>query len=263
MVKQQNMDFQFIYLKNISFSYPKEEKKLFENFNLSIKEKDFLSIIGPNGSGKTTIFKLIIKEYMPDEGLIYLKSKELKNWKRKEVAKFVSYLPQKIPLDINFNVIDYVVMGRYPYKEIFEDYNSKDYEIALDYLEKLDIKGIKDKNFSNLSGGEQRRVMLAQALVSESNVLLLDEPDSFLDIAHKKEFYEILEFLNKEEGKTIVVISHDLQLAFSYSKRICGIKDGKLWFIDEIENIDDNLISELFNTKIKTYRFDGKTGLLY
>ncbi|MEJ5273678.1 MAG: ATP-binding cassette domain-containing protein, partial [Spirochaetota bacterium] len=99
MVKQQNMDFQFIYLKNISFSYPKEEKKLFENFNLSIKEKDFLSIIGPNGSGKTTIFKLIIKEYMPDEGLIYLKSKELKNWKRKEVAKFVSYLPQKIPLD--------------------------------------------------------------------------------------------------------------------------------------------------------------------
>lgn len=253
----------FLLIKDLSFSYPGEERFLFKNFNLSMEEKDFLSIIGPNGSGKTTIFKLITKEFSPNEGLIYLKGKELKNWKRKEIAKLVSYLPQKIPLDINFKVIDYVVMGRYPYKVVFEDYSGKDYDIALSYLEKLDIKNIKDKNFSNLSGGEQRRVMLAQALVSESSILLLDEPDSFLDISHKKEFYEILSYLNKEEGKTIVVISHDLQLAFSYSKKICGMKEGNLCFLEQKENLNDEKISQLFNTKIKTYKIDEKIGLLY
>jgi len=259
----ENKSSAFLSIKQITFSYPGDDRTLFKNFNLNIDEKDFLSIIGPNGSGKTTIFKLIIKEFSPCEGSIYLKAKELKNWKRKEIAKLVSYLPQKIPIDINFNVIDYVVMGRYPYKEIFEDYSSNDFDIALSYLDKLDIKNIKDKSFSNLSGGEQRRVMLAQALVSESSILLLDEPDSFLDISHKKEFYEILSYLNKEEGKTIAVISHDLQLAFSYSKKICGIKEGNLCFLEQREKLSDEKISQLFNTEIKTYKYGEKVGLLY
>lgn len=259
---EKNLEPNIIDIKNISFSYSKEEKILLNNFSMSVYENDFLSIIGPNGSGKTTIFKLIIKELVCENGTILLKNKDLKIWKRKDIAKFVSYLPQKIPSDINFKVLDYVVMGRYPYKELFEDYNSKDYDIALSYLEKLDIKNIQNKNFMNLSGGEQKRIMLAQALTSESQVLLLDEPDSFLDIDHKKEFYEILYMLNKE-GKTIVVISHDLQLAFSYSKRICGIREGKISFIEKIEEVKDNIISELFNTKISINKIDGNTAIIY
>ena len=138
-----------------------------------------------------------------------------------------------------------------------------EYYCALNYLKKLEIDCLKDKNFTNLSGGEQRIVMLAQALTSESKILLLDEPDSFLDIAHKKEFYEILKYLNESEGKTIITISHDLQLAFSYSKNICGIKNGQIKFINSINEISDKMISELFSTEINIYREKGKTAVIY
>lgn len=252
-----------LLVDNIYFSYSKEDKTLFSKFFLKIEENEFISVVGPNGSGKTTIMKLLIKEFLPDSGSIYLKSKDLKHWKRKDLAKEISYLPQKIPSEINFNVLDYVVMGRYPYKELLEDYNCEDYNIALNYLKKLEIIDIKNKNFSFLSGGEQRIVMLAQALTSESSILLLDEPDSFLDIAHKKEFYEILKYLNEKENKTIITISHDLQLAFSYSKKICGIKNGMLIFIEETKNISDTMISKLFGTKINLYKNGDKISILY
>ncbi len=266
MKKQESnktLSFTALGIDNITFFYSIESGILLDHLSLRIENNDFISIVGPNGSGKTTVLKLIIKEFNPVSGNIYLKNKDLKNWKRKEIAKEISYLPQKIPSDINFNVLDYVVMGRYPYKEIFEDYNSKDYEIALNYIEKLEISNIKDKNFSNLSGGEQRIVMLAQALTSESEILLLDEPDSYLDIGHKKEFYEILKFLNQHEFKTIVAISHDLQLAFSYSKKICGIKNGKISFIENTFEITDKQITDLFSSKINIYRKDGKTAIIY
>lgn len=252
-----------LLIDNIFFSYSKEDKTLFSNFFLRIEENDFISIVGPNGSGKTTILKLLIKEFLPDNGFIYLKSKDLKHWKRKDLAKEMSYLPQKIPSEINFNVLDYVVMGRYPHKELLEDYNAEDYNIALNYLKKLDIINIKNKNFSFLSGGEQRIVMLAQALTTESSMLLLDEPDSFLDIAHKKEFYDILKYLNKEENKTIIAISHDLQIAFSYSKKICGIKNGKIIFVEETRNISESMISKLFETKINIYKDKDKMAIVY
>lgn len=262
-IMNNNSNKEILYLENINFSYIKDEKELFKNFSLKIEERDFISIIGPNGSGKTTIFKLIIKELSPLSGQIFLKSKEIKHWKRKEIAKIISYLPQKIPVNLNYNVLDYVVMGRYPYKEIFEDYNHQDYDIAESYLKMLDIGDIKDRSFSNLSGGEQRRVMLAQALTSQSQILLLDEPDSFLDIGHKKEFYEILSFLNKDERKTIITISHDLQLAFSYSKKICGIKNGKISFIENQNNISEKLLSDLYGTDLFIYKDKDRIAVVY
>lgn len=257
------MDDYIIEIKNLDFSY-KGFIPLFAGFSVNFKKGDFVSILGPNGSGKTSLMYLINGTLLPDNGKILINGKNIKKIKRINLAKIISFLPQFLPDTIPFTVFEIVLMGRFPHKKVFESYTEKDIEIVNKYIEFLDLVELKDKYFSNLSGGEKRRVMLAQSLVQETEVIFLDEPDSFLDINHKIEVYSFLEKLNKELGKTIIVISHDLNLALKYSKKILILNKGKLvLYGPTVSSIKKEIIDSIFNTDIKILNIDGNPVIVY
>ena len=238
-----------IEVKNLTFAY-ENEQNLFDNLSVKFYKNDFVSIIGPNGSGKSTLLNLIAGVLLPKKGEIVIINKNINMLKRKDIAKKISFLPQILPESIPFTVFDIVLMGRYPHKNIFEQYTEEDIERVNYYLKFLDLIELKAQLFQNLSGGEKRRVMLAQALTQETDIIFLDEPDAFLDINHKMELYSFLEKLNNELGKTVIVISHDLNLALKYSKRIMVLKKGKIvydrylkFYHKNFEFIDSNEIN--------------------
>lgn len=252
-----------IELKNIYFSY-KENEPFFENISIGFEKGDFISILGPNGSGKTTLLNLINATLYPDKGDIFINGVNIRNLKRKNIARIISFLPQFLPDQIPFTVFEIILMGRYPHKKIFQSYDSIDLEIVNKYLKFLDLYNLKDEYFSNLSGGEKRRVMLVQSLVQETEIIMLDEPDSFLDINHKVEVYSFLEKLNKELGKTIIVISHDFNLAFKYSKKMMILNRGKVVLYGKTKSsVNKEIIDRVFNTDIKILKIDGNPVIIY
>ena len=183
-----------ITLKNVTFKYKNEI--ILDNINLEIEKKDYIAIIGPNGGGKTTLIKLILGLLKPTSGEIILNTKK------------IGYVPQytNFSLDIPITILDVVLQGRLSKYKFF--YTKEDKEIAKQKLKLVNMLEYKDKKISNLSGGERQRVLIARALASNPDVLILDEPTSAIDIKGQKEIYKIL----KELKMTKIIISHDINI---------------------------------------------------
>ena len=183
-----------ITLKNVTFKYKNEI--ILDNINLEINENDYIAIIGPNGGGKTTLIKLILGLLKPTSGEIILNTKK------------IGYVPQytNFSLDIPITILDVVLQGRLSKYKFF--YTKEDKEIAKQKLKLVNMLEYKDKKISNLSGGERQRVLIARALASNPDVLILDEPTSAIDIKGQKEIYKIL----KELKMTKIIISHDINI---------------------------------------------------
>ncbi|MCX8058661.1 MAG: ABC transporter ATP-binding protein [Spirochaetes bacterium] len=253
-----------IEINNLSFKYQNSEHFILKEINLKIEQNNFISILGKNGSGKTTLAKLIAGNLENYIGDILINGKNLRNIQRKELSKIVSYLPQIIPENIPFSVFNLILMGRYPYRNLFENYNNEDINIAKKYLKLLDLENYKNNLFDQLSGGEKRRVLLAQTLSSESQILILDEPEAFIDIPHKISLYNYLKILNEKYNKTIILISHDLNLAFKYSKRIIFIAENRIFYdIENPEKLDKNIIRNIFNIEVQILKIDNRPYLIY
>lgn len=196
---------------NVSFSYNGE--MVLENVNLNINENDFIWIVGPNGGGKTTLLKLLLGLLKPQFGTIKIFGNS-----PQKARRFIGYMAQHISLDSQFpvNVFDVVLMGRLGNKGI-GPFRSEDKEIASVVLRQVGLYQYRQKPFSELSGGQQRRLLIARALVGQPKVLLLDEPTANLDANSEKELYELLQKLNKD--LTIVLVSHDPAFVSDFVKR--------------------------------------------
>jgi zinc transport system ATP-binding protein len=183
-----------ITIKNVTFKYKNEI--ILDNINLEIEKNDYIAIIGPNGGGKTTLIKLILGLLKPTSGEIILNTKK------------IGYVPQytNFSLDIPITIFDVVLQGRLSKYKFF--YTKEDKEIAKQKLKLVNMLEYKDKKISNLSGGERQRVLIARALASNPDVLILDEPTSAIDIKGQKEIYKIL----KELKMTKIIISHDINI---------------------------------------------------
>lgn len=180
-----------------------------EDIDLKVKKNDFMAIIGPNGGGKSTLLKTILGLIQPESGKIKILGKG-----QKEALKFTGYLPQKSYFDLAFpiNVFDVVLMARY--NGMFKRYKKEDKEAVFKALETVGMRGFKDKEISELSGGEMQRVFIARALAREPQLLLLDEPTASVDPGMQKSFYKLLSSLKKK--MTIVLVTHDVGVASSY-----------------------------------------------
>jgi zinc transport system ATP-binding protein len=194
-----------ITIKNLTFKYNNEV--ILDNINLEIKKNDYIALIGPNGGGKTTLIKLILGLLKPTSGEIILKTKK------------IGYVPQytNFSLDIPIRVIDVVLQGRLNKFKFF--YNNEDKKIALEKLKLVNMDDFANKKISNLSGGQRQRVLIARALVSEPEVLILDEPTSAIDIKGQKEIYKIL----KELDITKIIISHDINILLEGVNKVAWI----------------------------------------
>ena len=218
-----------ISIENTTFSYGLSEENLLDGINLNIEKGKFIGILGPNGCGKSTLLKVILKYLNPKEGIIKIENKELKEYTQSELAKILSFVPQKSSLTMPLTVEDVVYMGRVPYiKNRWTGFDREDREKVEKIMQMLKIDKFRNRVIFSLSGGEFQRVLLARALVQNTNIMLLDEPTSALDMNYALEIMKLTSYFVKNENLTAVMVLHDLNLASMYCDSIILLKEGKI-----------------------------------
>lgn len=220
-----------IELQNLVFYYG--DKLEPNSFILSvdhwvIEKGSFISIIGPNGCGKSTLLKLLAGIIQPNKGSFYINEKDSINYKRNDLSKIVAYVPQKVGMTFPFSVHEIVMMGRTPYMNLMGFDKNEDRLIVEKALETFELNEIKGKGINEISGGELQRVLIARAVAQKPQILLLDEPNSHLDLKHQIAIFEILTNLSQLENLTVVTVSHDLNLVGLYSNDVVFMKNGRM-----------------------------------
>lgn len=215
-----------IEIKNLNCSLGNE--KILHNIDLKVEKNKFYSIIGPNGSGKTTLLKNISKTLEPLKNSVFIDSTDIKAFKNKDLARKISCVPQNTEINFDFSVMDIVLMGRTPYIKNFQSESKSDIEIAENAMNLTNTLHLKDKNINDLSGGERQLVIIARAIAQETDILLLDEPISNLDIHHQIKILDTIKTLNIKKHITVITVLHDLNIAAQYSDYLMLIKKGEL-----------------------------------
>jgi len=241
-----------IHIKNLKAGY--SNKKIFNNLNLDFSQAEFVSILGPNGAGKSTLLKLINGFIKPDSGEVIISGKSVDKWPQQELAKIVTYIPQENFIQYNFTVEEIILMGRYPFISVWQNYSSGDKKIVENIIQDLDLHQLRHKYINQLSGGEKQRTLIARAIAQDSDYILLDETFSHLDINHQVEILNIMKDLHTQKGKSIIMVSHNINLSANYSQRMIALKGGEL--------IADGSPEEVVTTDNLATLFDIKLGVV-
>ncbi|NQN49096.1 ABC transporter ATP-binding protein [Streptococcus suis] len=212
--------------KDLTVSYGK--RSILTDLSLDFPSGKITSIIGSNGCGKSTLLKSLSRLIPIDKGSVYLDGKEIQELPTKEIAKILAHLPQVQESLDGIRVYDLVSYGRFPHQNAFGRLTNLDREKiawALDETQTLDFAELP---VQSLSGGQRQRVWIAMALAQDTDTIFLDEPTTYLDMHHQLEVLELLQRLNRENGKTIVMVLHDLNHAARFSDHIIALKDGQI-----------------------------------
>jgi len=213
-----------IKVNNISVSL--NEKSILKDISLSVKPGEYFGLIGPNGSGKTTLLKTIAQLIAKEKGEIEISGRPQQSYKHKEMARYLSYVPQDTYIDFDFNAKDIVSMGRHAHGGFFNN-NDEDEEIIKEAMIATNTWRFAEKSILNLSGGQRQLVFIAKALAQDTPLILLDEPISALDIYYQMHILKLLENLT-EQGKTVITVLHDLNLAARFCEKIMLLKEGEI-----------------------------------
>lgn len=203
-------------------------REILSGVDFTIQKAKFYSIIGPNGSGKTTLLRTIVASLVPESGQLLIDNVPIADLRGKELAKKLAYVSQNTNSDNDFNVLDYVLMGRYPYLGLLQSEDEKDLEYARKSMELTNTLYLKDKKLNEISGGERQRVVVARALTQDTPIILLDEPISQLDIHHQIQLMDTLSSMVEDRGITIIAVLHDLNIASQYSDYVILLNNGKI-----------------------------------
>ena len=241
-----------IEIKNLSFNYT-PNKTIFSNLNLNIKKGEITTLLGKNGCGKSTLIKLLSKNITNYAGNIFLENKELKSYSLKELAKKLSIVYQNNATPQEITVFDMVSFARLPYQNIFFYKKTKEDIEKINFaLKETDLIEYKNTIVSELSGGQLQRVYIAMCLAQDTEIIILDEPTTFLDIKYQKSIMQLVRDLNKSLGITIIMVLHDINQALAYSDNIIALLDGKVIKNDKAENFfDEELLNKLYDADIK------------
>ena len=241
-----------IEIKNLSFSYNKDNI-IFNNLSLNIKKGKITTILGKNGCGKSTLIKLLAKNLNYNSGSIKLENKELSNYNLRELASKLSIVYQKNETPKEITVNDMVSFARLPYQNIFFYKKSKEDKEKVDFaLKHTNLTEYKDKYVSELSGGQLQRVYIAMCLAQSTDIIILDEPTTFLDIKYQKSIMKLIKHLNNTLGITIIMVLHDINQALTYSDYIVGLLNGEVVKNDSVDKFyDEKLLNKLYDADIK------------
>ncbi len=219
---------------------------------LSIDPTAFTVVLGHNGSGKSTLVNLLTQQFSPDSGEISLNNKTLASYKARELAQLVAYLPQQLPQVAGMTVHELCKLGRFPWRGSFGRWQPQDYQAIEQAIVQTDLVEYRDSFVDELSGGERQRAFIAMLLAQQSPLLVLDEPTSALDISHQYQLMELLQSLNKQTQKGMVVIIHELNLALRYATNVIALKHGKVVFSGPKSLLENEAtLSDLFASNIK------------
>jgi ferric hydroxamate transport system ATP-binding protein len=219
---------------------------------LSLAADAFTVILGHNGSGKSTLMKLLARQMPPDEGRIALDGRPLGHYSQREFARRIAFLPQRLPEVVGLNVRELVRLGRFPWRGMLGRWQRADHALVEEAMSHTRVGQHAEHQADLLSGGERQRAWVAMLLAQQSPLLLLDEPTSALDLSHQYELLKLLQTLNREQGRGVIVILHDLNLALRFADRIVALKQGRLLFDRApAELMSERLLSELYNIPIR------------
>jgi iron complex transport system ATP-binding protein len=215
-----------VVIKNLKHAYGRVP--VLKNISFSIIQTDFFIIIGPNGSGKTTLLKIIAGIEPLQNGVVDIMGHPLSEYSIKSLSKTIAFVPQVFPLDFPYSIREMVLMGRYPHQGILGMENQKDMDIAQEAMNITGIEDLADRKIDQVSGGERQRAVIARAICQEPKIILLDEPTASLDLAHQIRIMDLMEHLKKVKGISVVMVSHDVNLAAMYADKLMILKDGHI-----------------------------------
>ena len=246
-----------IECRGVSFSYGSGE--ILRDINLSLGSGKMLGILGANGAGKSTLLKILMGILKAHKGSVLFNDKPLSGYDRREVAKRIAYIPQDPVFAFPFTVSEVILMGRAPYIGRFEFEREIDIEAAGRAMDTVGISHLKDRLITETSSGERQLASIARALVQEPEVMILDEPATFLDIRHRNEIMILLRKLKEEHGILIIAATHDIFTALFYFDEIIMIKDGRVFANGSSETvINRENLSSLYGIEVMVRKEGGK-----
>ncbi|MDR1400948.1 MAG: ABC transporter ATP-binding protein [Endomicrobium sp.] len=239
-----------MHIDNVSAGYL--DKEILKSISCKINEKDFFGVIGKNGVGKSTLLKVLCKLIKPYSGDVFVNCKNINYFSRREFAKMIAFLPQHVDTSsLSFSVFEFIAFGRYPYMNIFKIPSGKDYVVIKRIMDFLQITNLAQRKINELSGGEKQKILIAQVLAQETDIIVFDEPTSHLDIGSQNDILGILRDLNENYNKIIILTLHDLNVASEFCNKLVLLENGsicKYGTPEEVLNCVD--IERVYNTEV-------------
>ena len=237
-------------VQNLTFSY--DEAPVLRQVGLQVNAGEWVGVIGPNGSGKSTLIKLMGGLLQSPPGTVHFGARDVRLYSKPELARRIAWIPQEAATPFSFTAFEMVMMGRHPFLKPFQFEGPEDFELCHRAMETTSTLKFKTRRFSELSGGEKQRVLIAGAIVQSPELLLLDEPTSSLDLKYQVQVLELLDRLNLQRGITLVLAIHDLNLAARYCHRLVLLKDGKVVRDGSPESVlQKETLEEVYEIKIQ------------
>jgi iron complex transport system ATP-binding protein len=213
-------------VENLSYAFGTQS--VLKNLSFSVPQGHAFIIIGPNGAGKTTLIKLMVGILKIQTGQIEILQTPIGDYSQKKLAKVSAYVPQGLPVGFPFTIEETVLLGRAPHQKVLGLASQNDLDIAQQAMKFTQVAHLARRKLDQLSGGEQQRVLIARALCQQPQVILLDEPTASLDLSHQIRIMDLMEKLKTEKGVTVVMVSHDVNLAAMYGDQLLLLKAGEV-----------------------------------
>lgn len=245
-------------VNRLAFGYP--EHRVGNDLNLTINPGEVLCFLGPNGCGKTTLFKTMLRLLKAQKGNVTIDGEDIRHWPQRRIARTISYVPQQHDAYFPFTVTEVVLMGRVAHIDLFASPSQRDYEFARRSLENLKIEHLADAVYTHISGGERQLTLIARALAQQTKLVIMDEPTANLDFGNQVLVLNAIQRL-AHSGITIIMSSHDPDHAFHVASRVAMLKDGRLTGLGEPEVvITQESLRELYGVDVGVVEFDTAAG---
>lgn len=232
-------------------SYEIDNRKIINELSYNFQDKCFYGLIGPNGTGKSTLVQLISGILKANQGQLYINGQLAQSYSKKQLARQIAVLQQGGLEPLSYDVSDVLAMARYPYQGLFSSDKADSQRIIHEAIEKTNIAHLVHKHLDELSGGERQRVALAKLWVQRPKILLLDEPTTYLDIGYQQSVMEFIAKWQKEEQLLVIAVMHDINLAALYCEKIIALKDGEIVAEGDTKKVlTAELLEQLFAAQI-------------
>ena len=250
-----------VKVNSLSFSYGREA--VLRDLSFEVSDGSFLAIAGPNGSGKSTLINLLCGQLKSESGSAVIDGVELCSYTSRSLARKVAVVRQEFIPAFGFSVIETVLMARVAYYDALGFESQADRDAVIEALEATETKKFADRRLSQISGGERQRVFIARALAQDTPILLLDEPTSFLDLKHQVGIYDLLKKMQTERGKTIVAVTHDINLAGQYADKVLLLGTDCSYHLGSTEEVlSKTMIEQVFGVQALEGHAQGRRFIL-
>jgi len=250
-----------LQIKDLNFSY--KQHRILKDINMLVKQGQILALVGPNGSGKSTLLRCLNGFLQPDSGRVLLNGEDIQHQKRKWISRHIALLPQNLEVVQQITVAELVAMGRSPYQQFgwfLKENDKKCIEWAIDYM---NLGALRNKSLDKISGGERQRAWIAMILAQDTDIVLLDEPITFLDLKYQWYLLEIIKQIRSQFNKTFIMVLHDINQAMTAADSFVVLKGGSIRAYGQAHDIiTSHLLKDVYDVSARVCNFSDQSVVL-